>query len=76
MQVALRWAYGQGIGVVAKSFNKDRMKQNLEIFDWSLSEEDLQKIGEIPQVRAVTGADYTSIYGPYKTIVELWDGDI
>lgn len=74
-QVTLRWAYEQGIGVVVKSFNKDRMQQNLEIFDWSLSNEDLQKIGEIPQGRACTGTDYTSIYGPYKTVEELWDGD-
>ncbi|KAL2519433.1 NAD(P)-linked oxidoreductase superfamily protein [Abeliophyllum distichum] len=75
-QVALRWEYEQGIGVVMKSFNKDRMKQNLEIFNWSLSDEELKKIGEILQGRANTGADYTSIYGPYKTIEELWDGDI
>ncbi|KAL2546958.1 NAD(P)-linked oxidoreductase superfamily protein [Forsythia ovata] len=75
-QVALRWEFEQGIGVVVKSFNKDRMKQNLEIFDWSLSDEELKKIGEIPQVRTNTGADYTSIYGPYKTIEEIWDGDI
>ncbi|XP_060214402.1 non-functional NADPH-dependent codeinone reductase 2-like [Lycium barbarum] len=32
-QVALRWGYEQGIGVVVKSYNKERMKQNLEIFD-------------------------------------------
>lgn len=27
-QVCLRWAVEQGIGVVVKSFNKERMKQN------------------------------------------------
>lgn len=76
MQVCLRWAYEQGIGVVVKSFNKERMKQNIDIFDWSLSSEEVDKIGEIPQSRLCLGEDYTSVYGPYKTIQQLWDEEI
>ncbi|KAL3501256.1 hypothetical protein ACH5RR_035705 [Cinchona calisaya] len=72
-QVSLRWAYEQGIGVVVKSFNKDRMRQNLEIFDWELKDEESKKISEIPQGRACLGIDYTSIHGPYKTIEDIWD---
>ncbi|KAI3467458.1 hypothetical protein Pfo_024121 [Paulownia fortunei] len=75
-QVALRWGYEKGIGVAVKSFNKERMKQNIDIFDWSLSSEEVDKISEIPQGRACLGMDYTSVYGPYKTIEELWDGEI
>ncbi|KAL6969496.1 Non-functional NADPH-dependent codeinone reductase 2 [Sarracenia purpurea var. burkii] len=75
-QVCLRWAYEQGIGVVVKSFNRERMKQNLEIFNWALSKEESQKIGEIPQSRACLGKDYTSLNGPFKTIEELWDGEL
>lgn len=76
MQICLRWAYEQGIGVVVKSFNRERMKHNLEIFDWELSEEECKKIREIPQGKACLGVDYTSPNGPYKTIEELWDGEI
>lgn len=72
-QVCLRWAYEQGIGVVVKSFNKERMKQNLEIFNWKLSEEEAKKISEIQQSRGCLGLDYISPYGPYKTTKELWD---
>ncbi|KAI9070960.1 hypothetical protein K1719_047076 [Acacia pycnantha] len=50
-QVALRWLYEQGVGFIARSFNKDRMKQNLEIFDWSLTQDDLEKISQIKQIR-------------------------
>lgn len=71
--MSIRWAYEQGIGVVVKSFNKERMKQNAEIFDWSLSNAEVQKISEIPQERACLGTDYTSPYGPYRTIEELWN---
>ncbi|KAK7848756.1 D-galacturonate reductase [Quercus suber] len=52
-QVSLRWVYEQGVSFVPKSFNKDRMKQNLDIFDWSLTEEELNKISKLPQRRAV-----------------------
>ncbi|XP_031125663.1 non-functional NADPH-dependent codeinone reductase 2-like [Ipomoea triloba] len=75
-QVALRWGYEQGIGIIVKSYNQERMKQNLEIFDWELSEEDANKIGEISQARGCLGMDYTSEYGPYKSIAELWDGEL
>ncbi|XP_057774714.1 NADPH-dependent codeinone reductase 1-4-like isoform X2 [Salvia miltiorrhiza] len=75
-QVALRWAYEQGIGVVMKSFNRERMKGNMSIFDWWLSSQEVDMISEIPQGRACLGLDYTSIYGPYKTIQQLWDEDI
>ncbi|KAE8722655.1 hypothetical protein F3Y22_tig00013808pilonHSYRG00101 [Hibiscus syriacus] len=34
-QICLRWAFEEGVGVIVKSFNGERMKHNLEIFDWS-----------------------------------------
>ncbi|KAI3516857.1 hypothetical protein L1887_15961 [Cichorium endivia] len=48
-QISLRWIYEQGVSFVVKSFNTKRMKQNLDIFDWSLTEEELNKISHIPQ---------------------------
>ncbi|KAK1416350.1 hypothetical protein QVD17_32140 [Tagetes erecta] len=48
-QISLRWIYEQGVSFIVKSFNHERMKQNLDIFDWSLTEEELIKISNIPQ---------------------------
>ncbi|KAK1419695.1 hypothetical protein QVD17_28965 [Tagetes erecta] len=48
-QVTLRWMYEQGVSFIVKSFNTERMKQNLDIFDWSLTKEELRKISQIPQ---------------------------
>ena len=59
-----------------KSYNKERMKQNLEIFDWALSAEESTKIGEIPQSRRHNGEEFISLNGPFKTLQELWDGEI
>ncbi|KAF8389656.1 hypothetical protein HHK36_024175 [Tetracentron sinense] len=67
-QVALRWVYEQGVSIVAKSFNKERMKQNLQIFDWSLTEEESKKISQLPQRKGVLRA---SIFGPHDLILEL-----
>ncbi|MGN6640413.1 MAG: aldo/keto reductase, partial [Mucilaginibacter sp.] len=43
-QVALRFLTQNGIAVIPKSTHKERMAENINIFDFSLSQEELQKI--------------------------------
>ena len=43
-QVILRWDLQRGIDTVAKSANPDRIRQNADIFDFSLSDEDMAAI--------------------------------
>ncbi|XP_002520209.2 non-functional NADPH-dependent codeinone reductase 2 isoform X1 [Ricinus communis] len=75
-QICLRWALEQGICVAVKSFNRERMKQNLDIFNWALSDEESKKISEIPQNRGCRGEDYISNKGPIRTVEELWDDEL
>ncbi|GAY51793.1 Aldo ket red domain-containing protein [Citrus sinensis] len=75
-QVAIRWVYQQGVSVIVKSFNKERMEQNIDIFDWELSAEELQKIEQIPQYRGSRAEAYLSENGPFRTVEEIWDGEI
>ena len=75
IQIALRWIYEQGASAIVKSFNKERMTKNLDIFDWELSQEESDKISQIPQRRMYTGEIFVSENGPYKSLEELWDGD-
>lgn len=75
-QVCLRWVYEQGAGMLVKSFNKERMKENLSIFDWELSDEDYLKINKIQQQRGMPKSRFVSVNGPYKSLEELWDGEI
>lgn len=75
-QIALRWIYQQGAIPIVKSFNKERMKQNIEIFDWELNQEELDKINQIHQSRFQKAEMFVSDNGPYKTLEELWDGDV
>ena len=54
----------------------ERLKQNMELFDWELSEDDKELIMQIPQRRACRGEFFLSPDGQYKSLEELWDGEI
>ncbi|TKW04639.1 hypothetical protein SEVIR_7G122700v4 [Setaria viridis] len=67
-QVSLRWIYEQGVTSIAKSYNMERLKQNLEIFDWELTDEDRLKISQIPQKKVVKGTDLFSREGEFTSV--------
>lgn len=48
-QVALRWLTQRGIVAIPKSSHIERMQQNFDIFDFSLTEEDMDKIATMNQ---------------------------
>ncbi|KAK3038642.1 hypothetical protein RJ639_027305 [Escallonia herrerae] len=75
-QICLRWGYEQGAVVVMKSFNKERLKANADIFNWELSEEESKKISDIPQSRGQRGEEFISPDGPIKSLEEFWDGEL
>lgn len=43
-QVALRWNIQRGVVVIPKSIHEDRIKQNFDVFDFSLTQEDMDRI--------------------------------
>ncbi|KAM9836755.1 putative oxidoreductase YtbE [Aulostomus maculatus] len=46
-QVLLRWAVQQGIPVLPKSSNPDRIKENAKIFDFTLSDADMNRLSSL-----------------------------
>ncbi len=46
-QVILRWQLQRGIVVIPKSTHKERMAQNLDLFDFTLTNEDIQAIAAL-----------------------------
>lgn len=48
-QVALRWLIQRGIVAIPKSLHKERMVSNFDIFDFTLSETDMQRIEPLNQ---------------------------
>ena len=48
-QVALRWLTQRGIVAIPKSTHKERMAQNLDIFDFILNQEEMKQIASLNQ---------------------------
>jgi diketogulonate reductase-like aldo/keto reductase len=48
-QVALRWLTQRGIVAIPKSTHKERMQQNFDIFDFSLSSDEMAQIASMNQ---------------------------
>ena len=46
-QVALRWNIQRGVVVIPKSVHKDRIEQNINVWDFSLSDEDMAEIAKL-----------------------------
>ena len=50
-QVALRWGLQMGHSVLPKSTHETRIKENFDVFGWSIPEDLLAKFSEIQQVK-------------------------
>ncbi len=49
-QVSLRWILQQGVVPLPKSVHADRIKQNMDLFDFELSNEEMQAISALPNL--------------------------
>ncbi|KAK9154369.1 hypothetical protein Sjap_001849 [Stephania japonica] len=75
-QVALRWGIQSGHSVLPKSVNESRLKENLSVFDWCIPSHLFTDFSQIPQQRLLRGDFAINETSPYKSIQELWDGEI
>ncbi|KFK36675.1 hypothetical protein AALP_AA4G155100 [Arabis alpina] len=80
------------VGILSVGFSRDNMaqercseepesrrgwiKQNFDVFDWSIRDDMLSKFSEIEQGRSVRGMSFVHETSPYKTLQQLWDGEI
>ncbi|WP_330381802.1 aldo/keto reductase [Defluviitalea phaphyphila] len=60
-QIALRWDIQTGVVTIPKSVNASRIKENADIFDFEISEEDMKKIEKLNTGERV-GSDPDKIY--------------
>lgn len=51
-QVALRWGLQMGHSVLPKSTNEGRIKENFDVFNWSIPDDMFTKFSDIEQVRS------------------------
>ena len=69
-QIILRWHLQRDVLVIPKSVNKDRLRQNLNIFDYSLEEKDMDAINTLD-----TGTSSRSYPARYRFDITCEDSD-
>ncbi|GBG93061.1 hypothetical protein CBR_g58496 [Chara braunii] len=78
-QVLIRWGVQRGTSVLAKSVSLNRLKENIDVLDWELPQEDFERISTAykHQARLLDGDIFIreTGLGP-KSIDELWDGEL
>ena len=50
-QVLLRWGVQRGTTIIPKSVKPERMVENISVFDFNISDEDMSAIGKLNQGR-------------------------
>ena len=66
-QVALRYLIQRGVAVLAKSVRKERMEQNMDVFDFELTSEDMDKIATLDKGESLFFSHYDSQTVEYLT---------
>nr|DAD18489.1 TPA_asm: hypothetical protein HUJ06_019952 [Nelumbo nucifera] len=76
-QVALSWGLSKGVSLIIKSFNQERMKENMEALELTLDHEDVVKIERLEEKKIMRGEFLVNgTTSPYRTIQDLWDDEI
>ena len=57
-QVILRWHIQRGVVVIPKSTHKERMEQNINVFDFTLSSEDMAAIRKLDEGESLFFSHY------------------
>ncbi|XP_028414325.1 uncharacterized protein LOC114537488 isoform X1 [Dendronephthya gigantea] len=52
-QLFIRWSIQSGFSVIPKSSNEKRIIENAQVFDWSISEEDMAFLNSLPQATSM-----------------------
>ncbi|KAF5207485.1 Methylecgonone reductase [Thalictrum thalictroides] len=76
-QVALSWGLSKGASMITKSFNQERMKENMKALELKLDDEDVHKIERLNEWKIMRGEFLVNeTTSPYRSIQDLWDDEI
>ena len=51
-QIVLRWLVQRGVVALAKSVRKERMEENLDVFDFALDDVDMARIVKLDEAKS------------------------
>lgn len=75
-QVLLSWAMQRGTVVIPKSYNPERIRQNLASADVVLTPDDMQTIAALDLNRRYVDGSFWQVPGGPYTIENIWDSNI
>ena len=70
-QVILRWNIQRGIVPLAKSVHRERMEQNLDVFDFVLSDEDMLTISRLDEGVTLFGKNEDPAYAEMINSIKI-----
>ena len=70
-QVVLRWNIQRGIVPLAKSVHRERMEQNLSVFDFALSDNDMVAISQLDEGQTLFGKNEDPAYAKMINSVKI-----
>lgn len=70
-QVVLRWNYQRGVVTIPKSVHKERMEQNISIFDFTLTNEEMEQISTLDEGKTLFGSNEDPQYAKMINSVKL-----
>ena len=70
-QVILRWNVQRGIVPLAKSVHRERMEQNLSVFDFALSDDDMVAISQLDEGQTLFGKNEDPAYAKMINSVKI-----
>ena len=70
-QVVLRWNYQRGVVTIPKSVHKERMEQNISVFDFSLTEEEMEQIAALDEGVTLFGSNEDPQYAKMINSVKI-----
>jgi len=70
-QVILRWNIQRGIVPLAKSVHLERMEQNLDVFDFALSDDDMLAISQLDEGQTLFGKNEDPAYAQMINSVKI-----
>ena len=70
-QVILRWNIQRGIVPLAKSVHLERMEQNLDVFDFTLSDDDMLAISQLDEGQTLFGKNEDPAYAQMINSVKI-----
>ena len=71
-QIILRWHIDYGFIPLPKSCNNQHIKENFEIFDFKLTDEEMKKISELPQKRYINIKEHFTPGSDFEKILNSW----